>query len=184
MSCCEASCEPQGSPVSPQLNQLNSNSEIEYVISEVLNPVEGADPGNEGSGGAHARPMTSDEAAEPERADGPEEPEVQEAQPKFQKSPIDPTPEEVEAHECGGHIQFAGWCLDCCRGRAQEWGHYLADRANDTVPTIYWDYAYLGSPSEGVSILKKKEGKRKKAAVRYWWGGMVQLKVIGLLYYL
>ena len=116
-----------------------------------FNPaVDGADPGNEGSGGAHARPMTSDEAAEPERTDGPEELEVQEAQPKFQRSPADPTPEEIEAHECGGHIQFAGWCLDCIKGRAQEWGHYLADRANDSVPTIYWDYAYLSSPSEGI----------------------------------
>ena len=84
--------------------------------------------------------------------------------PRRQRNPEGPTPEMVDAHSCSGHAVFASWCIDCCRGRAQEWKHQCVDRQEDSIPTILWDYAYLGSQSEGVCTPDEEKAEEAKGS--------------------
>ena len=63
---------------------------------------------------------------------------------------MNPSEDQIDSHVCSGHAVFEPWCIDCCRGRAQEWQHFCAERESDEYPTLLWDYAYLRTSSHGI----------------------------------
>ena len=119
----------------------------------------------EGGGAGAAEPEVPVEAADWHGTGvDADEPEVISEPPKVQQSPVDPTPDQVESHICGGHIEFQPWCLDCIKGRAQEWAHYQTEHSGEELPTIYWDYAYLGTSSEGRDTPDEEQEEERKGS--------------------
>ena len=53
------------------------------------------------------------------------------------RSPILPSPEEIEAHKVS-HIPFRSWCSHCVRGRGKSYSHHRVTRASDPeeVPVV------------------------------------------------
>ena len=105
-----------GEPVSPPSDTI-------LMANEISEPDDtGAMPENSRDAGHRGDPRNSAEGAEGvEAAEEPDQP-IGAAEPRRQQARItvDPTPEQRESHICTGHAVFEPWCLDCCRGRAQE----------------------------------------------------------------
>ena len=161
-----------GEPVSPpndailMPNEISEPDDTGAVTENSRDAGHGGDPRN-GAGGAEG----VEAAEEPDQPIGAAEPRRQQA-----RITVDPTPEQRESHICTGHAVFEPWCLDCCRGRAQEWAHYVADRTMDEIPTILWDYGYLSSPSEGRCTPEEELEEERKGSSPFLVAWDSQLK--------
>ena len=112
---------------------------------------------DQGDGGHGGEPSSNSQEASAEGAPGataaepPGPADVQEPRRQDNGIATSPTAAQIESHGCSGHIQFEPWCIDCIRGRGHEWAHFKADRSEDEVPTLLWDYAFLSSDAAGLS---------------------------------
>ena len=65
-----------------------------------------------------------------------------------------PSEKEVEDHYRMNHVPFRAWCEHCIKGKAGGNQHRKIKDAQETVPTISMDYAFMTSNDE-----KEKESK-------------------------
>ena len=88
---------------------------------------------------------------------------IEEAKPnKGLPCGVKPGKSEVEEHE-RTHIPFRSWCKHCVFGRAQSHPHYQSDKEECRIPTISWDYFYLGEDKkqEGTPMVAWKDSNSK-----------------------
>ena len=161
----------QENPVRPHLH--SELAPAEASTSPVVDNADVVDDSQDVQGGGASGSDTG-----PGVAEGIPEPPSEAAEPKRQRTGIteNPTEEQIESHNCTGHAVFEPWCIDCCRGRSQEWAHYRADRSQDEVPTILWDYAYLSSPSPGrcTEEEEKQEEDRGSSPMLVGWDSSIK----------
>lgn len=115
--------------------------EIEDPGNQILFP----DAGNSGEGDEQEEEEYEMSLGEPVALEEAEEGRM--AKPI--RSPILPSPEEIEAHKVS-HIPFRSWCSHCVRGRGKSYSHHRVTRASDPeeVPVVSIDYGFFGSPGE------------------------------------
>ena len=66
------------------------------------------------------------------------------------RGPLDPTPQQVEAHLAANHFPYRVWCRSCVagRGKPQHHKHSVEEQNSRTLPTFSWDYAYMSEKGE------------------------------------
>ena len=66
------------------------------------------------------------------------------------RGPLDPTPQQVEAHLAANHFPYRVWCRSCVagRGKPQHHKHGVEEQNSRTLPTFSWDYAYMSEKGE------------------------------------
>ena len=63
--------------------------------------------------------------------------EVAESQvPTVKISPKSLTPQEVEAHQASGHVQYRSWCRYCVTARGIGHQHRSSVKYDETKPTV------------------------------------------------
>ena len=85
--------------------------------------------------------------------------------PRILRSPLQPTPQEVEMHEAT-HLPYQPWCKFCVQGKCPNRQHRESKRSDedkDGVPHVFMDYMYMTSKDqEKMSpILVIKDSKSK-----------------------
>ena len=64
----------------------------------------------------------------------------QEVVQRRRRHPLEPTPEQRDAHECSGHVPYRSWCRACVTGRARDDPHSRGDvPERHALPTIAID---------------------------------------------
>jgi len=58
--------------------------------------------------------------------------------------PQEPTEQERLDHEASGCVPYRAWCRHCVAGRGRSESHWSHNRDEHAVPTICFDYGYLG----------------------------------------
>ena len=68
----------------------------------------------------------------------------QEIVQRRRRHPLEPTPEQRDAHECSGHVPYGSWCRACVTGRARDGPHPQGDMPErHALLIIAIDYGYL-----------------------------------------
>ena len=88
-----------------------------------------------------AEPMLDDEGSEEIVL---EEPGEEAASVPVLRDPGEPTQAEVDQHNLT-HAAFRSWCPHCVRGRGRNAAHRTIRRDADALPTLSFDYCFLGS---------------------------------------
>ena len=112
-------------------------------------------PKDESHGSAELRPQGAaavfgaDDASH--GGDHPEELQAQEEEEaeavRQLPTPDQPTLSEYRDH-CISHYPYRPWCKHCVEGRGREFKHATVEKASRGIPTISFDYAFMGDKGE------------------------------------
>ena len=92
-----------------------------------------------------------EDASDPMAAD-------EETEARWLKVPVKPTPQMVDLHNTT-HLPFRPWCNYCVRGRGRSMAHARVDHADEQIPTLSIDYAFLGDRDSAATDLPVLVGR-------------------------